>query len=219
MLHLTHVLLLSSITFKALLAADFVDLVTFDKCGSDKTCGWSLENDPVMGGQSHSSWTVDPSSGVAHWVGEVKDVPSLKAPGFCWTKTSNYFLHPVFPDASPFTHLLMRVKSAEPYSAWKVSFAADTINPQFASFKADFSVTTGDWTTVAIPWDNFSNKWSSYTGEPTKTCKDDSSVCPTTKSLRDIKQIGIWAEGKAGMFDIEILWIRAGNSTVQHATI
>lgn len=42
---------------------------------------WEEENDPVMGGQSYGNWTSYDNFG--RFQGETKDVPFLKAPGFC----------------------------------------------------------------------------------------------------------------------------------------
>ena len=83
-----------------------------------------------MGGLSNSDYSIEDSK-YLKWDGEVKVVPSLKAPGFCNLETSkNYF--DKFPDATGSTHLTLLVKSTTPdYQGFKVSFAADTINPQF----------------------------------------------------------------------------------------
>jgi hypothetical protein len=42
---------------------------------------------------------------------------------------------------------------------------------------------------IAIPFTEFSNDWSSYTGEPITKCVDDPSVCPSDKNLQDISQV------------------------------
>ena len=63
-------------------AAVEVPLATFD--GADGTVSlskWVALVDPVMGGQSTGKWTVN-ASGYGTLDAEVKDVPSLKAPGF-----------------------------------------------------------------------------------------------------------------------------------------
>lgn len=200
-----------------------VDLVTFD--GSDEKTSWSWKdlNDPVMGGQSESTWTINKTAGVAVWDGEVKIVPSLKAPGFCNAETtSGLGVLRKANDASPFTHLLMRVRSTIEYDGFKVSLAADTLNPQFDSFKSEFNVTRHDgvWHTVSVPFESFSNDWSSFTGrcdttDPNgkthKCCsKENPDVCITEKNLKDISQFGLWTEGVAGKFHIEFAWIRAG---------
>jgi len=191
-------------------AADYVDLVTFD--GSDgSTFGWKLVNDPVMGGVSNSTWTVDKEDSMAHWVGDCNIVPSLKAPGFCNAETSNGLLSN-FNDARGFTHISFLIRSRQDYKGMKVSFAANTFNPQFKCFKSDFNVTSnGGWQIVHIPMKSFSNEWSASTGEPTKTCAQHPEVCPKDSDLAKIQQIGFWMEGVEGHFDVDIKWVRATN--------
>jgi hypothetical protein len=78
----------------------------------------------------------------------------------------------------------------------------------------------GIWRTIAVPFESFSNDWSSYTGrcdttDPSgkkHTCCSEATpeVCPTQKNLKDISQFGLWTEGVAGKFHLEIKWMRAG---------
>eukprot|EP00939_MAST-03C_sp_MAST-3C-sp1_P001293 g1293.t1 len=200
-----------------------VDLVTFDGKEKSTTWTWKVLNDPVMGGQSTSTWEINQTIGIAIWDGETKIVPSLKAPGFCNAETTSGFgVFSKANDASAFTHLLLRVRSTVEYNGFKVSLAADTLNPQFNSFKSEFNVTRNDgvWHTVGVPFSSFSNDWSSYTGrcdtvDPSgkkhKCCsKETPEVCLTEKNLADISQFGIWTEGIAGKFHLEVKWIRAG---------
>jgi len=187
-----------------------VSLVTFDDV-KETTFDWSLVNDPVMGGLSNSTYTVHDNT--LFWDGSVEIVPSLNAPGFCNLKTKKSFDN--FNDASGATHVFIRAKSHKKYEGMKFSFAADTFNPQFKCFKADFVMEhTGEEELIAIPFEEFSNKWSASTGEPTVKCSDDESVCPNEKNKKDIQQIGLWMEGGAGPFSVEILEIYAGKMEV-----
>merc|ERR1712216_578289 len=87
-----------------------------------------------------------------------KIVPFLKAPGFCKAQTDYSLLHKPHFNASAFTHLQLKVRSSVAYSGYKVSFAADTWNPTFSSYKASFNVTAdANWHTVSIPFSDFSN--------------------------------------------------------------
>jgi len=54
--------------------------------------------------------------------------------------------------------------------------------------------------------------WSSATGEHTKECADDKSVCPKAKTLKSIKRMEIWAEGVLGKVHLEIHSITAESS-------
>ena len=86
-------------------------LATFDSA-SKTTFNWQLVNDPVMGGQSVSKAYINKTTSTAVWDGEVKIVPSLKAPGFCNYETSNKFVR--MNDASPYTHMLLKIKTTTP---------------------------------------------------------------------------------------------------------
>lgn len=213
--------LLISVSAEKVIESSVTKLATFDGASST-TYKWKDLNDPVMGGVSTSTWTIDKiKSKSAMWNGEVKNVPSLKAPGFCNAETVNWFAK--FADVSAFTHLLIRARSSTPeYRGFKVSFAADTLNVQFHSFKAMFNITQANtWETVAIPFHQFSNDWSAYTGrcdtkDPTgkqhHCCSPEHpEVCVTKKNLKDISEIGLWTEGVAGKFNLEVAWIGAGN--------
>lgn len=49
----------------------------------------------------------------------------------------------------------------------QVSFAARTLLPQFKSFKSNFNFSSSGpgWVTIAVPWNQFSNDWSPFTGD------------------------------------------------------
>merc|ERR1711871_419983 len=197
-----------------------VTLVTFD--GAEGTTHTFRElNDPVMGGQSVGSITVDEKMQAAIFQGECKIVPKLKAPGFieAWADDSNY------ADASAAIDgdLVLTVKSSTPeYRGFRVSFAAGALSPSFSCaaggsiigsggcFKARFNVSASSgWTKVRIPFRSFSDKWSSYTGDQVKTCKQDKSVCPTAKKLSKIQAIGFWGEGVEGKVNLQIKSVKA----------
>jgi len=38
-----------------------------------------------------------------------------------------------------------------------------------------------------VPYTEFSNNWSSYTGEAIVKCVDDDSVCPTEKDKKKVR--------------------------------
>jgi hypothetical protein len=190
---------------------DYVDLLTFDGAEGTTSHRWILTNDPVMGGVSNSNWTVIDEKEEGLWVGTVKIVPSLAAPGFCNLMSDQQ----KWPDASKYLTggMIVRAKSTIPYQGFKLSFGADTLNLQFKCFKADFVMkSTGEWEDIFVPFNQFSNDWSSYTGEPITLCSEDASVCPTEKNLQDIKQIGFWMEGAEGDFRFELEHVRAGTS-------
>jgi hypothetical protein len=75
------------------LASD-ITLVTFD--GATTAREWRETNDPVMGGQSTGSFSVNSTSKLGVFDGQVNNVPSLKAPGFIKVTSSQLL--------SPFLH-------------------------------------------------------------------------------------------------------------------
>jgi len=190
-----------------------VRLLSFDSADqSTYSRRWILTDDPVMGGLSNSTWTEQQDQLQGTWEGTVRIVPSLKAPGFCNLMSARQ----EWNDANGFTHLIIRAKSTINYKGFKVSFGADTLNLQFKCFKADFEMeSTGEWEEIYVPFKEFSNDWSSYTGEPITKCSDDVSVCPTDKNLKDIEQIGFWMEGVAGDFHFELKEVLAGYAPVK----
>ena len=68
--------------------------------------------------------------------GTVKIVPSLQAPGFCNAETVDTLVH--FNDVSAYSHLEMKLRTTTPFYGFKFSFAANTLDPQFKSFKVWF---------------------------------------------------------------------------------
>lgn len=185
-----------------------VKLVTFGK--NDKTnYPWRTIDDPVMGGLSHSTFTVDTTRHVGVFDGECKIVPSLKAPGFCNAEASSGFLQRM-PDASATFNgghggMIYAYNSTGKLESFKVAFGT-RLEYNFGSFKADVNLTSdGRVHRLFVPFKAFSNKWSASTGEPTVPCSEKNpEVCPTAESLKDIGSVGVWAEGVAGKFHVEL---------------
>ena len=89
---------------------------------------------------------------------------------------------------------------------------------QMGTFKAGFNVTqvkaAGSIQKVVIPWSAYTYRWSDFTGG----CTDHGAVCCSTKhpevcpqktALSQVTQIGIWGEGTAGVFALDIFGVRA----------
>merc|ERR1711988_772147 len=206
-----------------LVAAFFVAVAAVDLASfggqSGATHSFVELNDPVMGGRSTGTWKVSGSTGI--FDGQVVDVPSLKAPGFIKASARDA----PFADVSSAISgdLVLEVKTTTPeYKGFRVSFASGSLSPSYSCagggglpgsrgcFKAKFSVPAGDdFTEVRIPFNQFSDKWSSATGEQTKTCSEDSDVCPTAEKLARIQSLEVWAEGALGKVHLEIKSISA----------
>lgn len=207
-------------------AAGEVVLTTFgtDKPSTDHK--FVEMNDPVMGGKSIGTWTVESEAGGSWGImnGEVVDVPSLSAPGFIKAASDG-----TFPDASTELDgdLVLTVRSSTPeYKGFRVTFASGTVSPSYSCaggggipfsrgcFKAKFEVPAGsEFVKVRIPFNQFSDMWSSATGDHTKECAVDSSVCPKARTLRGIKRMEVWAEGALGKVNLEVSSISAETAT------
>merc|ERR1712086_110465 len=205
-------------------AASAIQLATWDGA-SGTSFNFAELNDPVMGGQSNGTFSVDSSGKYGIFDGVVKDVPSLKAPGFIKAAAGGTFAD----ISSAFGgDLVLTVRSSTPeYKGFRVAFVYGTLSPSYACsgggsiplsrgcYKAKFSVSAAeDFSTVRIPFTEFSDMWSPATGEHTKECKDDSSVCPTASGMKDIKRIEVWAEGALGDVHLEIQSIAAEAAAV-----
>jgi len=80
-------------------ASKVVPIATFD--GDSKTTWpWQTVNDPVMGGQSNSTFHTDSARALGVWEGEVRIVPFLKSPGFCNLQAPGLYKTADFPDLS-----------------------------------------------------------------------------------------------------------------------
>ena len=82
-------------------------------------------------------------------------------------------------------------------------------------FKAGFNVTgTGEMERIVVPMTEYTSSWSDFTGG----CHDHGAVCcsaahpevcPDAKALSAVTQVGIWGEGTAGQFELDIKSVRA----------
>merc|ERR1712056_81764 len=204
-----------------------VTLATFD--GAVGTTFKFVElNDPVMGGKSTGTWSVDTQEKVGVFDGDVVNVPSLKAPGFIKAAADAKY----FPDASSAAggDIVLSVRSSTPeYKGFRVTVVSGATSASFACagggslpfsrgcHKAKFSVpqsSNGEFQTVRINQRLFSDLWSSATGEHTKECADDASACLTAAKLAKIQRIEVWAEGVAGKVHLEVQKISVEPSSI-----
>lgn len=200
-----------------------LSLVTFDGAPA-LTFHFTQLNDPVMGGRSHGTWSVNRSEGgFGVMDGEVVDVPFLQAPGFIKAAADGTFPH-VGSVASGSLELLVRSTTPE-YPGFRVTLASGTSTPSYACsgggtipfsrgcYKASFKVLPGTaWRPVLIPFSDFSDLWSPATGDHTRECADEPSSCVTASRLNAIERIEIWAEGAAGNVHLEVKAITAVSS-------
>jgi hypothetical protein len=169
---------------------DHVDLVTFGgEAGT--SFEWALVKN--KGDLSKSDFTISKDYAFALFNGTVANA------GLCNAETETSILHKAkFNVASGYTHLMIYYRSTAAYDGFEFSLNSK------GSYKAGFNVTSdGVWRVAAIPFSDFSSS--------SKACsKATPEACLTEKKLKDIEQVGLWAAGIAGAFNLQIKWIRAG---------
>jgi len=186
-----------------------IPVATFDGHANHS---WTVENDPVMGGQSVSSWHITSTANgtaVGAWEGVCRIVPSLDAPGFVFARTDKQ-LTARFPPLWMSDGLLLTMRNiVGNVTLFQVAFCDSRLNPyrcQFGTYKANFTLPPApmaSFATVHVPWTRFSDKWSRSTGKHT------AEHPPPEASLSKVSQVQIWVEGMAGRFSVELEGIRA----------
>jgi hypothetical protein len=169
---------------------------------------WTEMNDPVMGGKSTGTFTINENSG--RFVGEVVDVPFLHAPGFIQVRTTD---RAVFPDISSCQQIQIVAQSHAPYSGYRISFGnAHAPGGKFFAYgyKANLEIEQSDTPiNVTIPITQFTDFWDDATGDPIHTCEENPLYCPDELTLQNIQRLAVWGEGVAGHVDLQIYKIQA----------
>ena len=169
---------------------------------------WEEMNDPVMGGKSIGTFTIE--KGLGKFEGEVVDVPFLHAPGFIQVRTQKM---ENYPDVSSCTALEIIAQTKEDYQGYRVSFgnAHAPGGKYFANgYKSNLKgVPTNDFGAVTIPFNEFTDFWDDATGDPIHTCLENELYCPDEMTLRNMGRMAIWGEGVAGKVSLLIKSISA----------
>jgi len=127
-------------------------------------------NDPVMGGKSTGTFNIKNNVGV--FDGVVADVPSLKAPGFIKFEASKS----EFPDISNCKSIQLVARSLTDYKGYSVTFGTQWAYLECGDFyasgyKAPFEIPKSEtYSTIEMPFENFSSCWSGSTGLRKKLC-------------------------------------------------
>ena len=104
-------------------------------------------------------------------------------------------------------------RSAIPYAGYRICFGrSHPIDAKFFAYddKADFNLPAGsEFSTIDIPFTNFSDLWDDATGDAIRTCQEDKRHCPDRDNLANIAPISIWAEGVSGKVRLEIKQLAA----------
>lgn len=175
---------------------------------------WTTLNDPVMGGKSTSSLTID--EGIASFRGTCAIVPSLNAPGFITMVTGHpYSQGPAtFPNISSCKALKINMRTiVDDYKGYYLSFGTDRVpdGHHAMGYKTylDDKVPFGEFDEIILPFDTFSSKWDDATGKIEVPCSDDLQYCPTMETLQNMKTMSFWGEGVEGDIALDIKSIRA----------
>jgi hypothetical protein len=175
---------------------------------------WTTMNDPVMGGRSTSSVTIDEDGSMVHFRGHVANVPFLHVPGFVTMVSAT----DVFPNVSSCSALAVTLRTNVDYAGYYLSFGTvhvpggghargyKTPLPLTPSSKNDDEFSFID---MILPFSSFSSKWDEATGKIQVQCRDDTRYCPTVESLTNLQTISFWGEGVEGDVSLDIRSIRA----------
>ncbi|CAK9078551.1 Chaperone protein DnaJ [Durusdinium trenchii] len=176
---------------------------------------WTQMNDPVMGGQSSCNFTV--ADGVGVLLGQVADVPYLKAPGFIQAYVTDVSPFEIFPDITGCKSLSLEVKSMVDYKGYRFSFgSAHAPGGKFHAYgyKSNFDAgKVAEWNTVTLPIEGFTDFWDDATGEAIKTCQENKIYCPDATTLKDMRTMAFWAEGLKGQVHLQIKSVKATDCT------
>jgi len=185
-------------------------LATFDGEDEATTRIWEQKNDPVMGGESTGTFTIE--DGIGHFQGEVVDVPFLSAPGFIKAQTVD--MNKPYPDISNCHAIKLLVQAnGEPYDGYRFSFHNNHPPDGFIyayGYKADFALPVmEEFVEVVIPFKNFTDYWDDATGDAIVSCQEDEKYCADESVLKNVKTLSVWAEGVKGKVDLEIKSVSA----------
>jgi len=184
----------------AIAAAKTIHLATFDGA-KETTLPFVPVNDPVMGGQSKSSFSVEAGKGV--FEGEVKVVPFLRSPGFCNLEAGSR-QGVTFPDITGTDGIALEVDQTLEggLTNWDVSIETETSRKASRTgggWQADFTFKAGQ-TQYFVPYDAFT---CSSRGRKLSNCGD------LSQQLSELTQLGVGSDGVAGPFRLEISSIDA----------
>lgn len=204
-----------SLTSIVLIALSFGKSTNADSSGiiilesfDDPINKWVELNDPVMGGRSTGTFSIE--DGLGKFEGEVVDVPFLHAPGFIQARTKKGSTH---PDVSSCQFLEIIARSNTDYNGYRISFGnAHAPGGKFHArgYKADLKdVSTDDFEAITIPFNQFTDFWDDATGDPIHTCQENELYCPDEFTLKNMQRLTVWGEGVGGNVSLEIKSISA----------
>jgi hypothetical protein len=173
-------------------SAKTIMLATFDGV-KETSLTWSPVNDPVMGGQSTSKFSVEEPLGI--FEGEVKIVPSLGAAGFCNLETTGTVS---FPDVSGTDGITVAAKQTmdDGLANFDVRFSTTQTNAarRGAAWEADFKLVDGQESQF-VSYSDFTCQWR---GQKLTNCGN------IEEQLSSVQQLVVGSGGVAGPFRLEL---------------
>lgn len=178
--------------------------ILIEDYGETPMLEWYTINDPVMGGLSFATVTVE--DGLAKFSGMVEDVPSLQAPGFVAMRSGDGS----FPDVSSCGGIAIEARSNTDYGGYRFDFSPmQAESTRYArGFKTPFNVGK-EFETIKLPFGAFSDNWDGRTGDIRVLCADDPSYCPSRNTLQNLGRMEIMGEGVKGVVDLEVKSVSA----------
>jgi len=180
-------------------AGKVVPIATFDG-DSATTWPWQTVNDPVMGGQSNSTFHTDSARALGVWDGEVRIVPFLKSPGFCNLQAPGLYKTADFPDLSGTQGMVVRAREANASGITRFNVMLMTSGAKHflkqGVYNANFML-GGEMRDHFLPFSLFTCTWR---GQNVTWCPDLSA------QLGKVTNIGIGTAfpGPAAKFHVEI---------------
>jgi len=189
-------------------ASRIVQLATFDGV-KETTLPFVAVNDPVMGGQSKSTFNIESNVGI--FDGEVKVVTFLGSPGFCNLEAPGFRGKAInFPDISGTDGVSIEMTQtlAKGLTNWDVSIQTKATTKASATrgagWQADFDFKAGQ-STYFVPYSSF------HCGSRGRKLSDCGTL---TEQLDGLTQIGIGSSGVAGPFHVELTSISAVSAKI-----
>jgi len=186
-------------------ASSFVPVATFD--GKDGTTyQWTTINDPVMGGVSHSEFTVDQEKQQGHWFGAVEVVPSLQAPGFCNLQSMPYGQETQFPEFTGTTSFIVNAMQSNSTGINKFNLMIQSRGAMIFYKQGVYTANLSDFGSVMTSHEAQLSDFECYwRGERVNWCPELSSQLDQITNIA----VGTQFPGKAGSFDVRIANIGA----------
>jgi len=187
----------------SVVSAKTVTLATFDGA-KETSLTWRPVNDPVMGGKSTSTFSLEEPLGI--FEGEVKIVPFLGAAGFCNLETSGTVS---FPDVSGTDGITVAAKQTldNGLSNFDVRFATTQTNAarRGAAWEADFKLVAGQEFQF-VPYSAFTCQWR---GQKLNNCGN------VEEQLSSVTQLTVGSGGVAGPFRLELSSLAATSKPLE----